>query len=70
MLNIAEGNGKTSKRDKRNFLIIARASTFETAALIDFLASEQEMDENEAKSYQIELDEIAKILPTSTNSLE
>ncbi|MDB5274788.1 MAG: ribosomal protein [Chitinophagaceae bacterium] len=36
MLNIAEGSAKISKKDKRNYMIIARASAFESAALIHF----------------------------------
>ncbi|MDB5257237.1 MAG: ribosomal protein [Chitinophagaceae bacterium] len=70
MLNIAEGNGKAGKRDKRNFLIIARASTFETAALVDFLASEKEIEHQEANSYQMELEEISKMLIAIIKSLE
>lgn len=35
MLNIAEGTGRFSKPDKRNFYIIARSSIFECVALLD-----------------------------------
>ncbi len=37
MLNIAEGSGRFTKPDKRNFYIIARGSTFECVAIFDYL---------------------------------
>lgn len=42
-LNIAEGSGKFANKDRRNFYIIARASVFESVALLDFLAEENEL---------------------------
>ena len=36
-LNIAEGNGKRSPRDRRRFFEIARGSAMECAALLDIL---------------------------------
>jgi len=38
-LNIAEGNGKRSPRERRRFFEIARGSTMECAASLDVLAS-------------------------------
>ena len=37
MLNIAEGSGRFTKPDKRNFYIIARGSAFECVAIFDYL---------------------------------
>ena len=37
LLNIAEGNGKTSEGDRRRFFEIARGSAFECAAIQDIL---------------------------------
>ena len=37
MLNIAEGSGRSTKPDKRNFFVISRGSTFECVAIIDYL---------------------------------
>ncbi len=38
-LNIAEGNGKFSKRDRARFFAIARGSALESAAALDVLVS-------------------------------
>ena len=35
MLNIAEGSGRFTKPDKRNFYIFARGSVFECVAIFD-----------------------------------
>jgi four helix bundle protein len=36
-LNIAEGTGRKTKADRRNFYVIARGSAFECAAIFDIL---------------------------------
>jgi four helix bundle protein len=40
VLNIAEGSGRFSKRDRRNFFVISRSSAFECMAIIDMLKDE------------------------------
>ena len=37
MLNIAEGTGRFTKPDKRNFYVISRGSAFECVAIFDYL---------------------------------
>ena len=37
MLNIAEGSGKFTDKDRRNFYVTARGSTFECASIIRML---------------------------------
>jgi four helix bundle protein len=70
MLNIAEGYAKPGAKDKRNFLFIARASAFETEAIIEFLASEPDIESNEAQAYSEQLNEISKILFAMIKKLE
>jgi four helix bundle protein len=36
-LNIAEGSGRFSRKDRRNFFVIARSSVLEEAAIFDIL---------------------------------
>ena len=36
-LNLAEGSGRFTKPDRRNFFVIARSSVFEVVAIIDIL---------------------------------
>jgi len=35
MLNIAEGSGRFTARDKKNFYVISRGSVFECVAILD-----------------------------------
>ena len=41
VLNIAEGSGRFTKRDRRNFFVISRSSTFECIAIIDVIKEEE-----------------------------
>jgi four helix bundle protein len=70
MLNIAEGYAKPSQKDKRNFLVIARASAFESEALIQFLASENDLPSDIASYCSKELEEISKMLFAMIKKLE
>ncbi len=62
MLNIAEGSGRFTKPDKRNFYIIARGSTFECVAIFDYLKDMKTIDEKVFKQYYSFLEEISKML--------
>jgi len=45
MLNIAEGSGKFSNKDRRSFYVIARGSAFECSSILSFLFNESEIPE-------------------------
>jgi len=38
MLNIAEGSSRFSNKDRKNFMVVARGSTFEFAAIMYYLS--------------------------------
>ena len=44
MLNIAEGSGRETKKDRKNFFVNARGSVFECVAIVDFLFAQKEID--------------------------
>jgi len=45
-LNIAEGNGRFTQKDRNNFFYIARGSAFECVPLLRILSAKQLIDEN------------------------
>jgi four helix bundle protein len=62
MLNIAEGSGRFSNRDRRNFLVIARGSVFECAAIMEYLGEAQTVEEATTGSFLEQLEELSKML--------
>lgn len=62
MLNIAEGSGRFSKRDKRNFFVIARASSLECIALFDVIEDLSLCPKEEANTFRIRFEQISKML--------
>ena len=40
-LNIAEGSGRFSKADRKNFFVISRSSVFECVAILDIFRDEK-----------------------------
>ncbi len=62
MLNIAEGTSRFSPADKKNFYVVARGSTFECVAIIEFLLDEKLISkEFYDRQYQA-ADEISRML--------
>lgn len=61
-LNIAEGLGKFSKADRRNYFVIARGSVFECPAILDLLHDEQVIDHDRFKHTLLKADERLCIL--------
>ena len=70
MLNIAEGNSRFSDRDKKNFFVIARGSSFECASLIHFLTEEGEINNSVKENLYSSFEEISIILYKMIRNLE
>ena len=63
VLNIAEGSGRFSKADRRNFFVIARSSIFECIAILDVLKDEKILQESRYRNFFSEsAEEISKML--------
>ena len=69
-LNIAEGNGRWHKGDKRQFFWIARGSTFECVPIIQVLHRKNLINEQQYCGYYEQLDVIAKMLTNLVKSVE
>jgi four helix bundle protein len=61
-LNIAEGSGKFSKADRKNYFTTARASVFECVAVLDILSDDRIITEVEFKEMMDKADELSRIL--------
>ncbi|MBK8954996.1 MAG: four helix bundle protein [Saprospiraceae bacterium] len=69
-LNIAEGSGRITSKDRRNFFIISRASVFECVAILDSLQCENHFTDEQYQELNQEAEEISKILYTMIKNLE
>ena len=67
-LNLAEGSGKMSQRDKLRFYSIARGSAMECAAICDVIALVEPRLEKEASEGKQVLSQVTKILTTVCSS--
>ena len=62
LLNIAEGSGRNSKKDKRHFYVISRGSVFECVAIFDYLKDLCFISEAQYKKYYDHMDELSRML--------
>jgi four helix bundle protein len=62
VLNIAEGSGRFTTPDRRNFYIISRSSIFECIAILDVLKDEEVLEDNQYQKFYFQAEEISKIL--------
>ena len=69
-LNIAEGAGKFSKADRRNFFITARASVYECVAILDILHDELTITDEIFELHLKSADELSRILFAMIKNLE
>jgi four helix bundle protein len=70
VLNLAEGSGRFSKPDRRNFFIIARSSVFECVAILDVLKDESIVEENTFHGFYDQAEELSKILFAMIKNLQ
>lgn len=68
-LNIAEGSGKFSKADRKNYFTIARASLFECIAVLDILRDEGKISESEFDQMIKDADVLSRILYSMIKNL-
>ncbi len=69
-LNIAEGNGRWHKGDKRQFFWIARGSVFECVPIIQVLQRKGLLNEEQYTDYYESLQVMAKMLTNLVKSVE
>lgn len=69
-LNIAEGNGRWHKGEKRQFFWIARGSVFECVPIIQVLHRKSLINEQQFSGFYEQLDVIAKMLTNLVKSVE
>lgn len=61
-LNIAEGNGRWHKAEKRQFFWIARGSAFECVPIIEILWIKKFISSDERETFRQQLEVIGKML--------
>ncbi len=60
--NIAEGNGKWSRRDRKKFFEVARGSALECASCLDVLVAKQRVDRNRVVAGKEKLHSVVNLL--------
>ena len=68
--NLAEGNGRVTKADRRNFFTIARGSVQECVPLLELARRRKLLDDARHISMRDDLETIAKMLSGLINGLE
>ena len=68
-LNVAEGKGRYSKREFRQFLYIARGSLNETVAMLQILKKKNWLNESDFAALYLRAEEISKMLSALINSI-
>jgi len=68
VINIAEGSGKFSKADKRNFYIISRGSVYECASLLELIFDENQISKEKFIDFYQKFEILSKMLLGLINS--
>jgi len=69
MLNISEGSGRETKKDRKSFFVNARGSVFECVAIIDFLLAQSEIDISLHNDLKANYEEISRMLHAMIKNL-
>jgi four helix bundle protein len=62
VINIAEGSGKFSKADKRNYYTISRGSVYECVSLLEIIIDENHIERKEFDYFKEKYETISKML--------
>lgn len=62
LLNIADGTGKLSKQDRKNFYVIARGSVCECASILEILNDEDIITFQNLSIVKSDLEEVSRVL--------
>lgn len=62
VINIAEGSGKFSLADKRNFYTISRGSVYECVSLFDLLLDDGTIDQEVYQAFYAKFETVSKML--------
>ena len=68
--NLAEGNGRFTKADRKNFFTIARGSAQECVPLIELAHRRGLVSDAQYSQFRSELEIIGKMLPDLVNGME
>ncbi len=68
--NIAEGNGRFTKPDRKNFFGIARGSAQEYVPLLELARRRGLLDNKQHSKFKAELEEIARMISGLINGLD
>jgi len=68
VINIAEGSGKFSKPDKRNFYIISRGSVYECVSLLELIFGEDQISKDKFDDFYQKFETLSKMLLGLINS--
>lgn len=68
VINIAEGSGKFSKADKRNFYTISRGSVYECVSLLELILEENFITKEKFNEFYLRFETLSKMLMGLINS--
>ncbi|OYU94861.1 MAG: four helix bundle protein [Bacteroidetes bacterium B1(2017)] len=70
MLNLAEGSGRSTNKDRKFFFVVARGSVFECAAILDLLLAQKEVNPIFHNEIKTSYEEISRMLFAMIKNLE